>query len=65
MFKTRKDTATNTVRTIGQAFDVVHRITEIEKEKMDENKNPDTDQSTKSSPKKSVKSAKVSELTQI
>jgi len=60
VFKTRKDTATNTVRTIGQAFDVVHRITEIEKEKIEESKNQENgNQSTKSSPKKSLKSTKV------
>ena len=60
VFKTRKDTATNTVRTIGQAFDVVHRITELEKEKCDENKNPEKQPpSVQSSPRKSVKSTKV------
>ena len=37
---------------------MVHRITEIEKEKWDENKDPDKT-STTSSPKKSLKSNKV------
>lgn len=59
MFKTRKETATNTVRTIGQAFDVVHRIVEHEK---DQNNNEDdkiSDSEVLASPKKSIKSNKV------
>lgn len=58
MFKTRKETATNTVRTIGQAFDVVHRIVEHEK---DQNNNEDKEDAVAelASPKKSIKSNKV------
>ena len=59
VFKTRKETATNTVRTIGQAFDVVHRIVENEK---DQNNNLSDDEDRKDvvfSPRKSIKSNKV------
>ncbi|CAG5094642.1 Oidioi.mRNA.OKI2018_I69.XSR.g13737.t1.cds [Oikopleura dioica] len=58
VFKTRKDTATNTVRTIGQAFDVVHRINEDDKaHNTDENDNSEENVqvSQKSSPRKSMK----------
>jgi len=66
VFKTRKDTATNTVRTIGQAFDVVHRISE-EDENGDSNPEAENAQvSQKSSPRKSMKlSLKVTCLLKI
>ena len=47
------------MRTIGQAFDVVHRIVEHEK---DQNNNEDdkiSDSEVLASPKKSIKSNKV------
>ena len=61
MFKTRKETATNTVRTIGQAFDVVHRIVESEKENInqDSENNEDNKDISVFTPKKSIKSNKV------
>ena len=62
VFKTRKETATNTVRTIGQAFDVVHRIVEAEKDQNNNLDNLDKDEIEKEivfSPRKSIKSNKV------
>jgi len=61
VFKTRKETATNTVRTIGQAFDVVHRIVESEKENInqDSENNEDNKDISVFTPKKSIKSNKV------
>lgn len=58
VFKTRKDTATNTVRTIGQAFDVVHRISEDDKGDENGDTLPEGEHSKvsqKSSPRKSMK----------
>ena len=62
VFKTRKETATNTVRTIGQAFDVVHRIVEAEKDQNNNLDNLDAAETEKEivfSPRKSIKSNKV------
>ena len=62
VFKTRKETATNTVRTIGQAFDVVHRIVEAEKDQnnnLDNLDNAETEKEIVFSPRKSIKSNKV------
>ena len=65
VFKTRKETATNTVRTIGQAFDVVHRIVENEKENNLNQENDETEEKDISvfSPKKPIKSNKVRNIT--